>query len=101
MKTVGEAELGLQVEQQVEHLRLHRLVQRRDRLVQDHHARLQGQRPRDVDALPLPARELVRIALGEAPRLQAHARQQVARARQRFAPARRAPAARRRPSPRW
>ena len=46
--------------------------------------RLQRQRARDVDALALAARQLVRVALGKTLRRQAHARQQVARARHRF-----------------
>ena len=36
---IGEPELVLQVHQQVQHLRLDRHVERRDRLVGDHHAR--------------------------------------------------------------
>ena len=39
---VGEAELVLQVDQQIEHLRLDRFVERRDRLVEQHEARLQA-----------------------------------------------------------
>ncbi len=53
----------LQRHQQVEHLRLDRHVQRRQRLVEHHHLRLQRQRARDADALALAARELVRLAL--------------------------------------
>ena len=68
---VGQAELGLEVEEQVQDLRLHRLVQRRNRLVEEHQPRLQGERAGDVDPLALPAGDLVRIAPGEALRLQA------------------------------
>ena len=68
---VGEAELVLEVEQQVQHLRLDRLVERRDRLVEDHQARLERERAGDVDALALAARQLVRIAAGEARRARA------------------------------
>ena len=59
---VGEPELALQVGEQVQHLRLHRDVERRDRLVGDDQRRIQHQRARDRDALPLAAREHVRIA---------------------------------------
>ncbi len=59
---VREAETPLQVAHQVQHLRLHRHVERRRRLVADEEARLARERPRDRDPLPLPARELVRIA---------------------------------------
>ena len=61
---VGHCELLLQVLQQVQHLRLHRDVERADRLVGDDQARPRDQRARDRDALALAARELVRIALG-------------------------------------
>ncbi len=62
MKTHDQAQVALQVLQQVEHLRLHRHVQRRDRLVGHDEVRLHGQRPGDADALALAARELVRVA---------------------------------------
>ena len=39
---VGEAELVLEVEQQVQHLRLDRLVERRDRLVEDQQLAARG-----------------------------------------------------------
>ena len=82
---VGDAGLVLQVHQQVQHLRLDRDVERRDRLVGDDDARLEHQRARDRDALALAAREHVRIArvvLGP----QADARQhRAARARSRSA----------------
>jgi hypothetical protein len=60
---IGQVELVLQIGQQVQHLRLHRQVQRRDRLVQHQKRRVQHQRPRDGDPLALPAREHVRIAV--------------------------------------
>ena len=63
---VGEAEAPLQVAQQVEHLRLDRDVERRDRLVADDQLRLDRERAGDRDALALAAGELVRIALREA-----------------------------------
>ena len=59
---VGEAELLLQVLEQVEDLRLDRDVERGDRLVADHHVGTQRQRARDADALALAAREGVRVA---------------------------------------
>ena len=61
-KDVGEVELLLQVGQQVDDLRLDRDVERRDRLVRDHEARVEGQRPCDTDSLALSARELVWVA---------------------------------------
>ena len=58
-----QAELALQVAQQVQDLRLDRHVERGDRLVGDDHLRLQGERAGDADALPLAAGELVRVAV--------------------------------------
>ena len=58
---VGEAEPLLQIEQQVHDLRLHGDVERRDRLVGDDERRLERERARDADALPLAAAELVRV----------------------------------------
>ena len=60
---VGEPELLLQVLQQVEDLRLHRDVERRHRLVAEDQLRVDRERARDADPLPLPARELVREAV--------------------------------------
>ena len=62
---VGQTELRLEVRQQVQHLRLHRHVERRDRFVEDQDARVRRQRAGDADALRLPAGELVRIAVEE------------------------------------
>ena len=59
---VGQAELGLQILQQIHHLRLDRHVQRRDRLVADDQLRVDGERAGDADALALAAGEFVRIA---------------------------------------
>ncbi len=56
------AELVLQIDQQVDDLRLHRHVQRRHRLIADDQVRARRQRARDADALPLAAGEFVRIA---------------------------------------
>ena len=61
---IGETPLALQVGEQVEHLRLYRHVQRRHRLVADDERRLDRERARDPDPLPLAAGELVRIAPG-------------------------------------
>ncbi len=58
---VGEPELLLQVLEQVQHLRLHRHVERRDRLVANDQLGLQRKRARDADTLALAARELVGI----------------------------------------
>ena len=60
-----EAELVLQVAQQIEDRRLDRDVECRDRLVGDQHARLEDQRAREPDALSLSARQLVREAVAQ------------------------------------
>ena len=52
----------LQIDEQVDDLRLDRDVERGERLVGDDEARLDGERARDADALALAAGELVRIA---------------------------------------
>src|SRR5581483_7812510 len=57
----ADAELRLQVRHQVEDPDADRHVEHRDRLVGDHHPRLDGERPRDRDALALAARDLVRV----------------------------------------
>ena len=59
---IGEAELLLQVLQQIDDLGLDRHVERRDRLVADDQLGLDRERARDADALALAAGELVRIA---------------------------------------
>ena len=63
MKTSVSPISSLQLLEQVEDLRLDRDVERRHRLVGDDELRLQGDRARDPDALPLAAGELVRIAV--------------------------------------
>src|SRR6185369_9086488 len=60
---VGQPELVLQVHQQVDDLRLDGDVERGDRLVEHEELRVRGQRARHADALPLPARKLVRVSL--------------------------------------
>src|SRR5215207_4981780 len=59
---IGESPLALQVGQQVEYLRLHRNVERRDGFVAHDEAGLHRQRARDADPLALAAGELVRIS---------------------------------------
>ena len=59
---VGQAELGLQVGQQLQDLVLHQHVERRDRLVEHDDVGLERERARDRDALTLSAGELTRIA---------------------------------------
>ena len=94
---VGDAELLLQVLQQVDDLRLDRDVERRHRLVGDDQARLDRQGARDADALALPAAELVRIAVvGVAP--QTDALEQLAPRARRVSPPRASPCISR-PSP--
>ena len=61
---IGQSELLLQILEQVDDLRLNRDVERRDRLVADDEFRIDRQRARDADALPLAAGELVRVAVG-------------------------------------
>jgi hypothetical protein len=58
-------------------LGLHRHVERRDRFVADDELRPHDQRARNADALPLPARELVRVARRVAA-LEPYAREPVA-----------------------
>ena len=60
---VGNAELALQLLEQVEDLRLHRHVECGGRLVTDQQFGLHGKRPRDCDALALAAGKLVRITV--------------------------------------
>ena len=62
----GQAAAPAQLFQQVQHLGLHRRIERRRGLVQQQDLRLENQRARDGDALALPSRELVRIAKAEA-----------------------------------
>ena len=59
---IGQVELGLQILQQVDHLRLDRHVERGNRLVAHDELRLHRERARDHDALALAAGEFVRVA---------------------------------------
>jgi hypothetical protein len=67
--TIGVPEAPLQVGEQLEDLRLDRDVERVVRLVGDHSRGAHHERHRDHDALPHPARELVRVLLGAALRV--------------------------------
>ena len=60
---IGEAELLLQIAQEVDDLRLHRDVERRHRLVADDEARIERQGAGDADPLALTAGEFVRVAV--------------------------------------
>ena len=60
---VGKILLALQIDQEIDHLRLDRDVERGDRLVANDQARAERQRPRDADALALAAGELMRMVL--------------------------------------
>ena len=57
----GEPEPLLERHEEVDHLGLDRDIQRRDGLVGDEHRRVERKGPREADALPLTAGELVRI----------------------------------------
>ena len=59
----AQAEPRLQVLEQIDDLPLDRNVERGNGLVADDEARLERERARNADALALPARKLVRIAL--------------------------------------
>ena len=63
MNRQREAQLPLQVLQQVDDLRLDRDVERRHRLVADDQVGFRSQRAGDADALALAAGELVRPAI--------------------------------------
>ena len=71
---VGEAELVLELLEQVDDLRLNRDVERRHRLVADEKLGVQRERTSEPDALALPTGELVRVPvrriLGQADRRQ-------------------------------
>ena len=62
---VGDAEVALEVHEQVEDLALHGDVERGDRLVADDERGLQGQGARDADALQLAAGEGGRTAVAQ------------------------------------
>ena len=56
----GESHLGLKPHHQVHDARLHRDIERRDRLVRDDQLRREPKRARDGEALALAAREFMR-----------------------------------------
>ena len=60
---IGQLQFALQVLQQVDHLGLYRHIQCGHWLVEDQQAGLERQRPRYADALALPAREFLRVAV--------------------------------------
>ena len=72
---VAEAEGIAQPDEQVHDLRPHRDVERGDRLIEEHHARLDRQRPGDAQALSLAAGELVRQPVRERRREADHVQQ--------------------------
>ena len=59
---IGEVEVGSELHEEIQHLRLDRDVERGDRFVADQQLGLDGQRTRDADARALAAGELVRKA---------------------------------------
>ena len=83
MNRQRDAEPGLDLVEQFQHLRLHRDIQRRDRLVRDQHVGIERQGAGDGDALALAAGELVRIARDGIGR-QIDQFEQIARLRQRL-----------------
>ena len=62
---VGQAQVGLQLLKQGDDLRLDRHIQRGRGLVEHQKVRLQRQGPRNAHALLLPARQLVRVGVGQ------------------------------------
>ena len=66
IRSMRQPEPLAQVLEQVEHRRLHRDVERGDRLVGDEQLRLERERARDADALALTARELARVGVERA-----------------------------------
>ncbi len=63
MKSSARPRFAPDAAQQVEYLRLNRHVQRRDRLVADEQAWIDGKRSGNRHALALATRELVRVAI--------------------------------------
>ena len=60
-KQIGHPDLFLQILKEIDDLRLDRDVEGGDRLVGDDKDGVEGDRPRNVDALPLPTGKLVRL----------------------------------------
>ena len=65
MKSVANPNSLLQLAEQLEHVRLHRHVERARRLVGDEQLRVEGERTRERRALTLTARQLVRESVAE------------------------------------
>src|SRR5712692_9216544 len=61
-KYVSQVEIALELDEEVQYLRLNRHIQSRDRLVGNHQLGLDDQCARDADPLALAAGELMRIA---------------------------------------
>ena len=78
------ARLGVQAAKPRPQLLTHPRVERPERLVEQEHARLRGQRPREGDALPLATGELRRRALREP--FEPHVAEELAHAARRRAP---------------
>ncbi len=68
---VCQPALGLQIGEQIEHLRLYRHVERAHRLITYYELRLDRERARDAYPLPLAAGQLVRVPLPEG-RVESH-----------------------------
>src|SRR5690606_2781824 len=62
-ENVSQAELFLQISKNVEHLRLHGKIKRRNRLIENEQLRIEHQRARNRDTLALTAREHMRVAI--------------------------------------
>src|SRR6185295_10605989 len=60
---IGEPEIALELDEQIEYLRLNRHVEGGHGLVANQQQRFEHERTRNADALPLSARKLVRKAL--------------------------------------
>ncbi|MCY1368918.1 hypothetical protein D9M69_559300 [compost metagenome] len=60
---IGQVQFRAQCFEQVQHLGLDRYIQRRDGFIANDDGRLERQGPRNADALPLAARELMGITL--------------------------------------
>src|SRR5438105_2423944 len=82
---IRELQLLLKIFEQVDDLGLDRHVQRRDGLIAYHQLRVQGKGPSDADALPLAARELMRVPVVEVG-VQPHESQQLLHALVALAP---------------
>ena len=61
---IGQAKLGLQVLEDIQHLRLDGNIQRRNRLIADDELGAQGQGAGNANALALAAGKFVRVAAG-------------------------------------